>query len=395
MSTGHSKNLAGIAATGIIALSLLAGCGSQAPSSASQKNAPIQIGYIGAFSGPGAPYGPQEEEQAKLAVSQINASGGVMGRKLQLVIKDSATDPNTASIAAKQLIEQVNVPALFMCDTSAVRNAVESVVKNQKVLFFYDTLYEGGAYLPNMYIDGEVPQQQVIPVYPYIMQKYHGKKWFIVGDDYVWPTKTSAVVKATVQKAGGSVVGTSYVPLGTSNFSSVLTQIQAARPNFLSMELIGTDAIAFMKQFYALGLEHHTKVVMLAIDNGTLQAMGQAGVGSLEPAGYFPAVQSAANTKYLKAYNKMFPQAPPPSFNIIPVYDSIMLWAKAANAAKSLNFNKVQAMMTKVSFDSPRGLLRYQSSTHGMPLTIYLAQFEPGGTEKIIHTFGDVQPGPQ
>ncbi|MGG1663347.1 transporter substrate-binding protein [Brevibacillus sp. NRS-1366] len=356
----------------------------------------IKVGMLTALSGVGSNYGIPTKNSAQLAVNEINDSGGLLGKKLELVVGDSGSDPKTASDSAKALLNKNKVDVLFAATNSAERNAILPVAEKTDQLFFYTVLYEGGAYSKNMFINGEVPDQQVVPVYPYMMEQYKGKKWFIVGSDYVWPRKTSEVVNEVVKKANGEVVGEEYLPLGTSNFTSIVSKIQSTKPDFISLELIGSDLIAFMKQFHGMGLHETVKVIALSGDENVVDALGKDGVGMFISAAYFYDMDTPENKRFLEAYFKANGKdAPKPNFTNVPSYDAVHLWAKAVEKANTLESEKVKEFLTKVSFNGPRGEVSYEEESRHATLPIFLGEVQRDGKIKMVKDFGKIPPGNQ
>ncbi|HWL22568.1 MAG TPA: substrate-binding protein [Ureibacillus sp.] len=362
-------------------------------SSSEDSEDAIKVGLITAFSGAAAVYGPPVKNSAQLAINEINEAGGLLGKELVLFEADTATDPKTASDQAKALSNNKKVDALFAEVTSAERNAVLPVIEKSGQLFFYNAIYEGGEFSESMFINGEVPNQQISPVYPYIMKEFKGSKWFIIGEDYVWPKKTSEAVHKAVEEADGEVVGEEYVPLGNSEYSSILTKIKSAKPDFISLQTNGPAAVAFMKQFKSMGLDKSTKVVALAVDENSISAMGDAAEGLLLSAAYFTDMDTPENNKFKESYFNAFGEdAPKPNFITVPTYDAIHQWAKAVEAANSLDPDKVKEQLSKVTFTGPRGEVVYDQKSQHAKLPIYLAEAQSDGTVKIINEFGSVEP---
>lgn len=355
----------------------------------------IKVGMLAALSGAAGAYGPPSMNSAELAVNEINENGGLLGKQLELVKGDTASDPNTANEQAKALLNNEKVDALFSQVTSADRNAITPTVEESNKLYFFDVLYEGGDYLENMYILGAVPEQQITPVYPDIMEKYEGSDWFIVGEDYVWPRETSKVVKEVVKEAGGEVVGEEYVPLGHSDFTSLITKIQSEKPDFVSLEVNGGTAVSFMNQFKEYGLDKHTKVVALAVDENSIEAMGNSSEGLLLAASYFHDMESEANETFKKSYYETFGEdAPKPNFITIGNYGAVHLWAKAVEAAGTLEIDKVKEQLGKVSFDGVRGELSYEADSHHAKIPMYLGEVKDGKVS-VVHEFGIIEPANQ
>jgi len=205
---------------GAVFASLMAGCGSGSSTSSSSSAAsgapsgePIKIGLDTALTGIVAAAGEGQSAVAQMFMDDVNASGGLLGRPIELVIEDSASDPKTSNEKAKILVSKgIDVavgPAL-----SAERTAAEPVFSAAGIPLLYSTWYEGGAYAPLMFIDAETPEQQVNPFVPWLVEKY-GPNFYFVGSDYEFPRGQIAMAKKALEAAGGKVVGEEYVALGS------------------------------------------------------------------------------------------------------------------------------------------------------------------------------------
>ncbi|MGH7001951.1 MAG: substrate-binding protein, partial [Stellaceae bacterium] len=317
---------------------------------------PIKIGAIVQLSGAAAFLGPSEEAAYRMAVTEINKKGGVLGRQLDLLIADSATDAATANADAKRLINDDQVAALFASSTSASREAILPVAKrNKKTPFFYDAIYEGHACDPQMWVMGEVPETQISPIVPYLQQTMGGKTWYFVGDDYNWPHDTAKIAEKAIPAAGGKLVGEKFVPIGTTDFSSILQDIAGATPRFVRLILLPSDAVAFMKQFHNQGLESAVQPIATLVEQSAIAAMGPAADGLLIPAGFFPNTTPAAK-EFEKRYRETLgANAPQQNFIAINGYDALHLWALAVEKARSLNLEALSRALPEVSWMGPRG----------------------------------------
>jgi urea transport system substrate-binding protein len=355
----------------------------------------LKVGLLTQFSGAGAIYGPPTKNVAEMAVKEINESGGLLGRQLELVVADTATDPKTATDRAKYLIDKEKVDVIFSELTSADREAALPVINKTDLLFFYNDIYEGGAFAENMFINGEVPQQQVYPSIKWMTEELGGKNWYVVGNDYIWPWTTTEHVEKAVEENGGQVLGVDYVPFGTADFSSILTKIEQAKPDFIVLEMIG-DAVAFMKQFHQRGLDQSIKVLALAVDENMVDAMGESAVGMIETTAYFLDHDTPHNKVFLEKYYKMFGQdAVKQNFISIPTYDAIHLWALAVKEANSFETGAVKEKLVQVSFEGPRGKIQYDAESQHATLPMYLGEVQPDGKFEVIKDFGIISAGDQ
>jgi urea transport system substrate-binding protein len=376
-------------------VAVLAGCGG-GDSGASSK-APAKIGVLLQLSGAAGVYGPPSRQAAELAAQEINAKGGVLGgRKVQVVVADDATDVKTAGEQAQTLLLRDKVDGIISTEGSAARDAVLPVVRRAKSMMIYTPLYEGKACDQRLFNLGEVPQQQVSPVVPYLQDRFGGKQWFVVGDDYIWPRQLGQVTRSVVTQAGGSVAGEQFVPLGTTDFSSVIQKVRSSGANVVMMALVGSDAVAFVKQMASFGLNDKVKTFGLAMLDNTLPAAKGSADGLIAAYGYFDALDTPSNKKFLADLRAKYGQDAALQTTLSEsTYEGVHLWAEAVDKAGSTDPDKVITAMGGQSFDGPRGNVTVDGSNRHVAQHVYVGEAQPDGTYKIIKDFGVVQPGPQ
>ncbi len=381
--------------TGLMAV-LLTGCGSTASAGRAHDTTSIhgtvRLGLVTDLTGPDAIFGPPTVDVAKLAVAQINAAGGIDGRKVQLLIEDDQSTPQGGLQAAQTLIEQDHVSALVSMDSSAVRQAILPLAETSNTLYLYAPVFEGDACSSVLFTNGEVPNQQLEPAIPWIQKATGRTKWYLLGDNYIYPQKSFQVAKKYIAAARGTVVGETFVPVGTTDYQAVIQKIKSSGANIMLPYLVGSDAIDFEKQAYAAGLGN-SKVQVLAglYPAQSLAAMGaQVADGMDVSMGYFEQVPTAANAAFLEAYRAMF-GANAPTVNSLSenTYVAIKAWGLAANKAKSTTVTALTKALEGLSFVAPAGKVTFQDNRY-MEQPIYIAQSQANGSLKIIKSFGDI-----
>jgi urea transport system substrate-binding protein len=381
-----------IAALAAITALALAGCSATSP--AKTNSTPIKIGLLTDLSGVQKLFGTPTKDVSELAVKQINAAGGVNGRKVELVVGDGQATPNVGVAAAQRLISQDGVSALFGMHDSASLHAVIPVTQSGKVPYFYTPLFEGGTCSANLVTNGEVPAQQLKPEIPWVQKQTGNNKWFLLGDDYAWPQQSLKLAAGYIKASGGTVVGTQFVPLGTTDFQSVISQIRASGANLLLPALVGGDAVGFEKQAAAAGLGN-SKIQRLALlyENATRAGMGaDVANGEYNTMSYDQSVSSAVNTKFLAAYTKEFGASAPPVTSLSEeTYVAILAWAEAANKAKSVDEHAVLTHVAGIKIDSPAGTVTFLAN-HFAKQNINVTQAQPDGSVKVVKTFSQLDP---
>ena len=207
----------------------------------------VKLGLLHSLSGTIAIAEASLVEAEKMAIDEINAAGGVLGRKIEPVIEDGASDNPTFAEKARKLLERDKVVAIVGCYTSASRKAVLPVLSQAKGLLFYPTYYEGQEEDKHVFYTSQEATQSVIAAVEWLA-KEKGKTFFLVGSDYIYPRTCNKIAKPTITKAGGKVLGEEYAPLGHTEFSSIINKIKAAKPDWIYSTVVGGSNVAFYKQ---------------------------------------------------------------------------------------------------------------------------------------------------
>src|SRR5581483_2816318 len=267
----------------------------------------IKVGVLHSLTGTMAISEVTVKNATLLAIDQINASGGVMGKKLEPVIEDGASDPAIFSQKAQKLIQEDKVVTVFGGWTSASRKAMLPVFERFHSLLWYPVQFEGNECSPNIMYSGAQPNQQILPALDWAFEKNY-KKIFLLGSDYVFPRTANLILKKHIVHRGGTVAGEEYVPLGGTDFSSVITKIKLAKPDIIFNTLNGDSNVSFFKQMVAAGMTPNKLPVMsFSIAEQEAKAMGTGLVaGSYAAWNYFESLSAPANKKFVTAYRTKF-----------------------------------------------------------------------------------------
>ncbi|CAB4560175.1 unannotated protein [freshwater metagenome] len=369
----------------------LTGCSSSGEPASTE---PVPIGLLTDLSGPAGIFGPPTQNAAELAVAEINAAGGVNGRTVELFIADETGVPTAGVSAAQRLIQEDGVVALFGQHNSATRDAVAPVTATAGIAYFHTPLAEGNFCAANVISNGEVPAQQLAPAIPYIQEETGKKKWFLLGADYIWGQTVLAQAAKYIEASGGEVVGEELVPIGTTDFQSVITKIKQSGAELIIPAIFGGDAITFEKQAFDAGVGN-SAVQRLGViyEDGTLGAMGaEVTDGMFVSMAYNEALDTPANTAFLEAYYAKFgPEAPPQTALSEQTYVAIHAWAAAANKAKSTNGTDVLKALSGLTYDGPSGTVTF-GADHFATQSIVLTRVQPDGVSVVSTTFDSVDP---
>jgi len=373
----------------MLGLAMLSGGASQ-----SAEKQPIVIAVPVGLSGVNSVVAPAVVQSAELAVEELNAKGGIMGRPVKLMPLDDESGPAGAVKAFNTAIRQHKADVIITMETSAARNAGAPIADRAKTLFIYTSFYEGRACGKYLYVNAWVPEQIVSPLVKFMTNEKKVKKWFVLGSDYAFGRGLIEPAKKMITQLGGTILGEEYQPLQQSDWTAIISKIRAANPDGIMYATSGGGPnIDFMKQFKAAGLK--MPVGSLSIDELTAEQGGNAAEGVYYTADYFTSIDNAENKTFLEAMKKKFgANLKTPNSLSEPEYDGIHAYAMAVEKAKSTDADKVAAVLPTIVFKGPRGAVQMNKEHHA-PLPVYLAQVQADGKTKIIQSFGLVDPGNQ
>jgi branched-chain amino acid transport system substrate-binding protein len=373
----------------MLGLAMLSGGAAQ-----SAEKQPIVIAVPVGLSGVNSVVAPAVVQSAELAVEELNAKGGIMGRPVKLMPLDDESGPAGAVKAFNTAIHQHKANAIITMETSAARNAGAPIADRAKTLFIYTSFYEGRACGKYLYVNAWVPEQIVAPLVKFMTNEKKVKKWFVLGSDYAFGRGLIEPAKKMITQLGGTILGEEYQPLQQSDWTAIISKIRAANPEGIMYATSGGGPnIDFMKQFKAAGLK--MPVGSLSIDELTAEQGGNAAEGVYYTADYFTSIDNPENKTFLEAMKKKFgANLKTPNSLSEPEYDGIHAYAMAVEKAKSTNADKVAAVLPTIVFKGPRGAVQMNKEHHA-PLPVYLGQVQADGKTKIIQSFGLVDPGNQ
>ena len=355
---------------------------------------PIKIGVPVGLSGANSVVAPSVVQAAELAVEEINAKGGILGRKVELEVADDASGAAGAQKAFDSLIFQKKVNALISMETSAARNAGLPIVTRGKTPFIYTSFYEGRSCNKYMFVNAWVPDQQVAPIVDYFMKKNAAKNFFLIGSDYAFGRGMLEFTKTYIGKKGGKVVGEEYLPMDGSDWTAVINKLKTAKPDaIITSTAGGAPNVTLTKQLRAAGIS--LPYGNLAVDEGTAKDMGADAEGIVISGSYLTNIDSAKNKEFLASMQKKFgTNLKTPNDLSVPQYEAIYLYKAAVEKAGSTDTDKVVAALSTVQFEGPRGTIQMNKQRHA-PLTMYLGQVQKDGGIKLLESFKNVDPGEQ
>ena len=372
----------------------LAGCGQD-----EKDEGTIKIGSLNHVTGVGAPWGEPMQKAIELAVEEINADGGVLGRQIELIAEDDNTDTDMALQKAKKLALQDNVEAIFGGVWSSIRAAVvQTVADPYKVPYFYPTYNEGGGTLANCsryYIcTGMVPNQQVAEFIPYLIKNY-GKKIYLVGIDEVFITDSWKYIEDNklVEKAGGEIVGKDLTSWEVGDWSSCLQRIRESGADIVYPYIGGSEMINFVKQYYDFGLNESTVLASVYLDETFVPSFPEnLRQGILCSASYFSSIKNDRNEKFIKAFTEKYGNKYGISNCVEGAYTSVYLWAAAVEKAGKVDKEAMLDALPTVTVDAPSGQISISPENNHAILHSYIAECQTDGSFKVLVDLGVIEP---
>jgi urea transport system substrate-binding protein len=331
-----------------------------------------------------------------LAIDEINASGGVLGKKIVPVIEDGASEPATFAQKAQKLIQQSQVVTVFGGWTSASRKAMLPVFERQKNLLWYPVQFEGNECSPNIMYSGAQPNQQALPALEWALKKGY-KRIYLLGSDYVFPRTANLILKKHIKAAKGvSLVGEEYMPLGGTSFGGIINKIKASNPDIIINTLNGDSNVAFFKQFNAAGLT----AAKLPIMSFSIAEQETATIGAKLVAGhyatwnYFQSLANPANKKFITAYRAKYGADAVMSDPMVHGYLDVYAWKASVEKAKSFDPKLVRKAAAGVEVDSAMGKARF-AENGSLDQKVFVGQAKPDGQFEVVwNTDDSVKPEP-
>ena len=338
------------------------------------EDAPIKLGCIEDNSGVLDIYGKPIVMANALAVEEINAGGGLLGRKIELKQYDSQSDIALYTKYAQQLVREDKVDAAHAGITSASREAIRQTFRRGNTLYFYNILYEGGVCDRNCFVTGTTPAQAVEPIIDYAMKKW-GNKVYVLAADYNYGQITAKWVAHYVEQRKGNILATNFFPLDVSDFGSTIAKIQDAAPNFVVAALVGGAHMSFFRQWAASGMNKKIPLTSttFGVGNEHLALSPAEGDGILIAGNYSPELDTPANKKFLAAWAKKYGDAKVVHELAVSQYQGIMLWAEAVRKAGTLDREAlIKTLETGLKIEGPAGTVAVDPKTHHCALDIHL-----------------------
>lgn len=356
----------------------------------------IKVGVLHSLSGTMAISEVSVKDSEMMAIEEINAAGGVLGKQLEAVVEDGASDWPTFAEKARKLISQDKVATVFGGWTSSSRKAMLPVFEELNALLWYPVQYEGLESSPNIFYTGATTNQQIVPAVTYLLEN-HGKKMFLLGSDYVFPRTANKIIKEQLKEEGGELVGEEYTPLGHTEYSSVISKIKEAKPEVIFNTLNGDSNVAFFKQMQDAGITADDMIVLsVSVAEEEIRSIGtDVLAGHLAAWNYYQTTDTPENPKFVEAYKAFTAADRVTSDPVEAGYIAVYLWAAAAQKAGSTDVDKVKEAAKGLEFAGPGGKVTIDGDNQHIYKTVRIGEVQADGMFKEVWNSGEpVKPDP-
>lgn len=391
------KRVMNAAAAAVLALSmvLMTGCGSGSGSSSKES---VKVGLLHSMTGSMAISEQAVLDAEKLAIKEINESGGILGKQIEYQEEDGASDPSTFASKAEKLVDQDGISTVFGCWTASSRKAVKSIFEDYDALLFYPVQYEGMESSSNIVYTGAAPNQQIVPAIEYLIDKGY-KKFFLLGSDYVFPRTANMIIQAQLDAAGLEVVGEEYADMDQTDFAAIIAKIEAAQPDVIINTLNGTGNVSFFKQMSEKNYTSDKYMTMsFSIAEEEVATIGADILkGHLVSWNYYETTDTEKNKEFVEAYKKEYGEDRVTSDPAEAAYDAVYLWKAAVEKANSFEVDDVLAAIEEggISYDAPEGTVTIDGSNHHLAKTVRIGEVKDDGLiYEVYSTDAPVEPDP-
>ncbi|RHW25293.1 urea ABC transporter substrate-binding protein [Nocardioides immobilis] len=371
------------------------GDGSAAESCVDTSGDSIKLGFLNSTSGAMAISEQTVRDSLTLAAEEINADGGILGKEIEFVEEDGASDPAVFAEKIDKLLTSDCVAAVFGGWTSASRKAMLPVVEANNGLLFYPVQYEGLEASENIYYTGATTNQQIIPAMDFLASE-GVETLFLAGSDYVFPRTANKIIKQYAAELGIEIVGEEYVPLDDDDWTTQVAKIVDAEPDFVFNTINGSSNVGFIKAYYEQGLSPETSpIISVSIAEEEAPAMGKDVTGQYAAWNYFQSVQSPANDVFIRAFQDRFGSDRPTSDPMEAAYTSLYLYKNLVEAADSFDVDDINESADGVSFDAPEGTVTIDGDNHHIAKTGLIGQINADNQFDIVWSSEEpIEPDP-
>lgn len=333
----------------------------------------------------------------QLAIDQINAAGGVLGRQIKVIKEDGASDWPTFAEKAKKLLVNDKAACVFGCWTSASRKAVLPIFEKENGLLYYPTFYEGLEQSKNVIYTGQEATQQILAGLDWIAKEKGAKTFYLIGSDYIWPRTSNKIARKHIENVlKGEVVGEEYYALGHTQFGSLINKIKLKKPDVIYAIVVGGSNVSFYKQLKAAGLtsDRQTLLTISVTEDEALGIGGENLKGFYSAMKYFQSLDNPNNKEFVKAFKEKYGEKSVIGDVTQAAYLGPWLWKAAVEKAGSFDVDKVAAASPEIELTTaPEGYVKIHPNHH-LWSKLRIGQWDDKGQANVLYESELIEPDP-
>ncbi len=359
----------------------------------------VKVGILHSLTGTMAISETGAQEAEKLAIKQINESGGILGRQIEIIQEDGASDWPTFAEKSRKLLVQDKVAAVFGCWTSASRKAALPVFEQENGLLYYPTFYEGLEQSHNVIYTGQEATQQILAGLDWVAKEKEAKTFYLIGSDYIWPRTSMKIARKHIENVlGGKVVGEDYKPLGDTQFGSTINKIRLKKPDVIYAAVVGGSNVAWFKQLKAAGItsDKQTLLTISVTEDEVLGIGGENLEGFYSIMKYFQSQDNPNNAAFVKEFKAMWGDDSVMGDVTQAAYLGPWLWKAAVEKAGSFDVDKVVAESEKGDIElttAPEGYVKLHPNHH-LWSKARVGKWNKNGQAEVVYESDLIEPNP-
>jgi urea transport system substrate-binding protein len=373
---------------------LLSGCGGGGGGST------IKVGILHSLTGTMAISETSLKDVELMALEEINAAGGVLGKQIEWVVEDPESKfTDVFPEKAKKLLLKDKVAAVFGCWTSVSRKNVLPVFEENNGLLFYPVQYEGNECSKNVVYTGAAPNQQILPAVEWLMTKEGGekKKFYLLGTNYVFPRTANLVIVKYLESKGLKAVEEKYTEFGHKDYSTYIQDIKDKQPDVIFSTINGDSNVNFYNELAAAGITaDKIPVVAVSVGEDELRGLDPSKVkGHLAAWNYFQSVDTPENKKFVKKFQDKYGKDRVTDDPIEAAYIGVYFWKAAVEKAKSIDVDAVrEAFKSNIEFDAPSGKVKLDAKTQHTYKPFMMGKIRDDKQFEVIYKTAPIEPVP-
>ncbi|MEM9079503.1 MAG: urea ABC transporter substrate-binding protein [Verrucomicrobiota bacterium] len=353
----------------------------------------VTVGQLHSITGTMAISETGSVQAERLAIEQINAMGGVLGRQIKVIQEDGASDWPTFAEKAKKLIIQDKVACVFGCWTSASRKAVLPIFEKENNMLYYPTFYEGLEDSKNVIYTGQEATQQIIFGLDWAYENLGARTFYLIGSDYIWPRTSNKIARAHIERylkkkdPKCKVVGEEYYPLGHTNFRSLINKVKLKKPDLIYSVVVGGSNVAWYKQLKAAGItsDKYNLLTISTTEDELLGIGGENAEGFYACMKYFQSLDNENNKKFVAAFKEKYGEKSVIGDVTQAAYLGPWLWKKTVEKAGSFDIDKIAAAGGGIEFaEAPEGYVRIHDTNNHLWSKARIGKILKNGQFEVI-----------